>query len=72
VTVADGRWHALACARSGRLLSIAVDGVPRAAVTVPLNVSIVNSEPLRIGGKNVSVDNDQFAGLLDDVFLTID
>jgi hypothetical protein len=72
VAVADGRWHALACARSGRLLSIAVDGVPRAAVTVPLNVSIVNSEPLRIGGKNVSLDNDQYAGLLDDVFLTID
>lgn len=72
VTVADGRWHRLACARAGRSLSIAVDDLPRGAVTVPLNVSIVNSEPLRIGGKNVSVDNDQYAGLLDDVFLIID
>jgi hypothetical protein len=39
---------------------------------VPPGVSIVNSEPLRIGGKNVSVDNDQYAGLLDDVFVAID
>jgi hypothetical protein len=72
VSVSDGRWHALACARAGRSLSIAVDGVSRGAVKVPLSVSIVNSEPLRIGGKNVSLDNDQYAGLLDDVFLTID
>lgn len=72
MTVADGRWHALACSRSGRWLSISVDGVTRAAVAVPLNVSIVNSEPLRIGGKNISADNDQYAGMLDDVFLAID
>jgi hypothetical protein len=72
VSVSDGRWHALACARAGRSLSIAVDGVSRGAVKVPLSVSIVNSEPLRIGGKNVSADNDQYAGLLDDVFLAID
>ncbi|MDQ7910280.1 LamG-like jellyroll fold domain-containing protein [Phytohabitans sp. ZYX-F-186] len=72
VNVADGRWHALACFRSGRWLAIEVDGTQRAAVTMPPSVSIVNSEPLRIGGKSVSVDNDQYAGQLDDVFLTID
>lgn len=71
-SVADGRWHALTCVRSGPRLSIEVDGVTRAAIAVPLIVSIVNSEPLRIGGKNLSVDNDQYAGLLDDVFLDID
>jgi hypothetical protein len=72
VSVSDGRWHALACARSGSTLSISVDAVPRGSVHVPPDVSIVNSEPLRIGGKNVSVDNDQYAGLLDDVFVAID
>lgn len=72
LTVADGRWHALACARTGSALSISVDGVPRGSVAVPAEVSIVNSEPLRIGGKSVSVDNDQYAGQLDDVFLSID
>jgi hypothetical protein len=43
VRVADGRWHVLACARTGRSLSIAVNGVIRAAIDVPLSVSIVNS-----------------------------
>ncbi|GLH95081.1 LamG-like jellyroll fold domain-containing protein [Phytohabitans aurantiacus] len=72
VTVADGRWHALACARTSTNLSISVDGAPRGRVPVPADVSIVNSEPLRIGGKNLSPNNDQYAGLLDDVFLVID
>jgi hypothetical protein len=72
VTVADGRWHALACTRTSTNLSISVDGAPRGRVPVPADVSIVNSEPLRIGGKNLSSNNDQYAGLLDDVFLVID
>ncbi|MEJ3742480.1 LamG-like jellyroll fold domain-containing protein [Actinomycetes bacterium KLBMP 9797] len=72
VTVADGRWHALQCARSSTELSISVDGGRQGAVAVPARVSIVNSEPLRIGGKSLSVDNDQYAGLVDDVFVVID
>jgi hypothetical protein len=72
VTVADGRWHALACTRTSTNLSISVDGAPRGRVPVPADVSIVNSEPLRIVGKNLSSNNDQYAGRLDDVFLVID
>lgn len=72
VTVADGRWHALACIRTSTNLSISVDGASQGRVPVPAEVSIVNSEPLRIGGKNLSPNNDQYAGLLDDVFLVID
>ncbi|MEH1123999.1 LamG-like jellyroll fold domain-containing protein [Micromonospora sp. CPCC 206061] len=72
VTVADGRWHVLACTRTSTNLSISVDGAALGRIPVPADVSIVNSEPLRIGAKNLSPNNDQYAGLLDDVFLVID
>jgi hypothetical protein len=32
----------------------------------------VSDEPLRIGGKGLRGDNDQFAGTLDDVYVRID
>ena len=69
--VADGRWHSLVCTRTRNQLSLTVDGVERAAVPVPPNLSIANAEPLRIGGKGPNKGNDQFAGEIDDVFLTI-
>lgn len=69
--VADGRWHSLACARVRDRLTLSVDGVERAAVRIPAGLSIANPEPLRIGGKGLSNGNDQFAGELDNVFITI-
>ncbi|WP_033343429.1 LamG-like jellyroll fold domain-containing protein [Catenuloplanes japonicus] len=69
--VADGRWHALGCVRAGSALSISVDGVRRGSTKLPATLSIVNAEPLRIGGKSVTVNNDQYAGLVDDVYVTI-
>ena len=69
--VADGRWHNVTCARSATSLTITVDGVPRATVPVPPKVSIANSEPLRVGGKGANKGNDQYAGMIDNVFLTI-
>lgn len=72
VSVADGRWHALECSRNSTELAISVDGGRQGAVAVPAQVSVVNSEPLRIGGKSLSVNNDQYAGLVDDVFVVID
>lgn len=69
--VADGAWHQLTCARSRERLAIIVDGAERAAVPVPANLSIANAEPLRIGGKGANRGNDQFAGRIDNVFLTI-
>jgi hypothetical protein len=72
VTVADGRWHTVDCTRDGATLRIAVDGTPRGSVPVPARLSIVSDEPLRIGGKGLRGDNDQFAGTLDDVYVRID
>jgi Concanavalin A-like lectin/glucanases superfamily len=71
VSVADGHWRDVACVRSGSRLGITVDGNARGSTYVPASLSIVNSEPLRVGGKGTSPGNDQFAGQIDDVFLTI-
>lgn len=72
VRVADGRWHRLDCRRTGPMLAVHVDGLPWAILLVPANLSIVNTVPLRIGGKSVKPDNDQYAGALDDVYVSIE
>lgn len=69
--VADGMWHDLSCTRTQNRLILAVDGVDRASVAVPPTLSIANAEPLRVGGKGPNKGNDQFAGEIDNVFLTI-
>jgi hypothetical protein len=69
--IADGTWHDVACSRTAKRLAITVDGVERAAVPIPATVSIANAEPLRIGGKSPNKGNDQYAGEIDNVFLTI-
>jgi hypothetical protein len=72
ITVADGLWHDLACTRSGPRLAITVDGVAGGSVYVPPSLSIANAAPLRIGGKGANTGNDQFAGQIDNVYVTID
>ena len=69
--VADGTWHDLTCARTATRLTMLVDGLERASVAVPPNLSIANAEPLRVGGKGANRGNDQFAGRIDNVFLSI-
>jgi hypothetical protein len=71
IDVADGAWHDLECRRTPNRLVMIVDGLPRAWVPVPPMLSIVNTEPLRIGGKGPGSGNDQFAGAIDDVFVSI-
>jgi len=71
VDVGDGRWHDLACTRTPDSLTVTVDGSQRVTVRIPPNLSIANAEPLRVGGKGASKGNDQFAGLIDDVYLRI-
>jgi hypothetical protein len=71
VNVANGVWHNLVCTRIGNRLSLAVDGVVAGSVAVPPTLSVANAEPLRIGGKGANLANDQFAGQIDNVFLTI-
>jgi hypothetical protein len=51
-------------------MSINVDG--RAiSRRVPAGLSISNGQPLRIGGKSVGPYNDQYAGQIDNVFVTV-
>ncbi|MEV4705613.1 LamG-like jellyroll fold domain-containing protein [Actinoplanes sp. NPDC049316] len=69
--VADGAWHDLLCTRTGNRLTLSIDGTERASVPVPANLSIANAEPLRVGGKGANNGNDQYAGQIDNVFLTI-
>jgi hypothetical protein len=71
IDVADGVWHQLACSRNGARLTMSIDGVHAGSVAVPAALSIVNAEPLRIGGKGANARNDQYAGQIDDVFLEI-
>ncbi len=71
INVADGRWHDLECRRTDNRLIMFIDGVLRAWVPIPPQLSIANAEPLRIGGKGPAPGNDQFAGAIDDVFVMI-
>lgn len=70
LTVADGRWHRVECSRRDGLLTVAVDGQLKGRAAIPPSLSIVNADPLCIGGKGTSANNDQFAGAIDDVFVT--
>jgi hypothetical protein len=70
-SVADGQWHTVECARVGTALTVFVDGAAAGRADVPAGLSIVNNDPLRIGGKGTSANNDQFHGALDDVFVSI-
>lgn len=71
IDVADGTWHRLECRRTANRLTMYVDGTARAFVPVPTTLSVANAEPLRIGGKGPAAGNDQYAGAVDDVFVTI-
>ena len=71
ISVATGQWHTVECARAGASLTVIVDGAVAGRVDVPVELSIVNADPLRVGGKGISANNDQFHGALDDVFVSI-
>ncbi|NUR74643.1 MAG: LamG domain-containing protein [Hamadaea sp.] len=70
-TVADGAWHRLDCVRRSTGLALFVDGELRASTAIPAQLSIVNGDPLRLGGKGIGPWNDQFHGILDDVYVTV-
>ncbi|GAB1640298.1 LamG-like jellyroll fold domain-containing protein [Krasilnikovia sp. MM14-A1259] len=70
-SISDGGWHTLECRRAGASLTIRVDDVQRGAATVPVTLSVVTTQPLRLGGKGLAVNNDQYHGYLDDVWLSI-
>lgn len=69
VTIADGQWHEVSCARTLDAVAVVVDGqAVRRQVSVP---PIANESPVHIGGSGVAPGDDQFHGGLDDVFLTV-
>ena len=71
ISVADGTWHTLVCRRTGAGLEIAIDGVVRGSRAMP-SVMLNSAAPVTIGAKSVKPnDNDQFQGMLDDVFMTV-
>lgn len=70
LTVADGRWHRVVCSRRDSLLTVSVDGQVKGRSVIPSSLSMVNADPLCIGGKGTSANNDQFVGAIDDVFVT--
>ncbi len=71
ITVADGRWHTLECRRDGTSLSLLVDETEHARASVPAELAVSNDRPLSVGAKGAFGDNDQFHGLLDDVWIAI-
>lgn len=70
-SVADGSWHTVECRRISTTLVVLVDGVVRGTRTVSAKLSVANNRPLSIGGKGAYADNDQFHGIIDDVWVRI-
>jgi hypothetical protein len=71
VTIADGSWHTVECRRAGAALTIHVDGTQRGSATLPAGLSVLTSQPLSLGGKGLTENNDQFHGALDDVWISV-
>ncbi|WP_130507566.1 LamG-like jellyroll fold domain-containing protein [Krasilnikovia cinnamomea] len=71
LSISDGGWHTLECRRVGTSLTIRVDDVQRGAAILPVTLSVVTTQPLRMGGKGLAVNNDQYHGYLDDVWISI-
>ena len=70
-SIADGEWHTLECRRSGATLAIVVDDLVKTSVAIPATLAVTTTQPLSLGGKGVGVDNDQFHGTLDDVWIKV-
>ncbi|MEV4703821.1 LamG-like jellyroll fold domain-containing protein [Actinoplanes sp. NPDC049316] len=71
VSVADGSWHTVECRRTGTALRVIVDGAVRGSRVISAKLSIANSRPLSIGAKGAYADNDQFQGILDNIWVRI-
>jgi hypothetical protein len=71
ISVADGSWHTIECRRAGTSLTVLVDGAVRGHRAISARLSVSNNRPLSLGGKGGYADNDQFHGILDDVWVRI-
>jgi hypothetical protein len=71
VGVADGAWHQVTCRRTAAGVTIVVDGQAAGSAAMA-RVTLASSAPVTIGAKSVKpTDNDQFHGVLDDVFMAL-
>ena len=70
-SIANGRWHQVTCRRTATDVTIVTDGVVTGtAAATAVNVS--SSAPVTVGAKSVKAqNNDQFFGILDDVFMRV-
>jgi hypothetical protein len=70
VSISDSTWHRVVCRRDSTGVSIQVDDtLDRKDGRTG---SVDNEMPVRVGAPGVGDDDDQFSGLLDDVFLRIE
>jgi hypothetical protein len=70
VTIADSAWHDVSCRRAGAKLVITVDGAKGKSTSIPKDLTISPAGPMRIGGKSLKPNNDQYFGTLDDVYVS--
>jgi hypothetical protein len=70
VSVADDEWHTVTCRRTQTELKILVDGVNRGETRMPA-VRLSSEAPVTVGAKGLGDNNDQFQGVLDDVFMRL-
>jgi len=68
-SISDGSWHDVTCRRSGDELVITVDGSHKGTAHIAKSLTIAPAGPVRIGGKDLKADNDQFFGSLDDIYV---
>jgi hypothetical protein len=72
IGVADGMWHQVTCRRTtAGGVQVVIDGVLRGATAMPA-VDLNSAAAVTIGANRVVPSaNDQFHGVLDDVFMTV-
>lgn len=70
VPIADDRWHLVVCRRDSDEVSIEVDGSVVGSQSAATG-SVSSAWPIRVGSPGVGDGDDQFHGVIDDVFLEI-
>ncbi|MFI5712763.1 LamG-like jellyroll fold domain-containing protein [Kribbella sp. NPDC051620] len=70
VTVADGNWHKITCQRTSTEIQIYVDTTKTGFKDLGSSAYVVNpaGQQVTLGAKSVGSNNDQYHGIMDDVF----
>lgn len=71
VSVADGSWHDVECVRADGSLTVLVDGAASRSRPVPEDLTVRPPAAVRVAGKSLKPKNDQFHGMIDDLFVAI-